>query len=129
MATISLTAQESEQIFLDALCNGHHIAGYGLSMEYDEDQYREAKNRLIASGMDSCLEDIWMEILRGGGHLTLVDEECDGEYTSTITLSDVHERIILVPFKHLVDAVNEDGDGDTADVILQTIFFSEVVFG
>jgi hypothetical protein len=41
----------------------------------------------------------------------------------------VHERVSKTPVKHLLNAVNEDGDAVTADVILQTVFFEEVVFG
>jgi NAD-dependent DNA ligase len=126
---ITLTAQESEQIFYDSLCNGHQIAYYGLQLECDDKEYDKAKKRLIKWKTESpCLEDVWMEILRGGGTLTLVDEE-SGLEPSVISLQDVHERVQETDVRHLLDAINEDGDGDTADVILQSVFYGKVIFG
>lgn len=126
---ILLTAQESEQIFYNSLCNGHQIAYYGLQIEYDENEYDKAKKRLIKFKTESpCLEDVWMEILRGGGTLTLVDEE-NGLDPSVISLEDVHERVQNTDVRHLLDAINENDDSDTADVILQSVFYGEVIFG
>jgi hypothetical protein len=90
---ILLTAQESEQFFYNSLCNGHQIAYYGLhNRGHDEKEYENAKKRLVKKGESPCLEDVWMEILRGGGTLTLVDEE-NGLDPSVISLQDVHERL------------------------------------
>ncbi len=125
---INLTPEESETYFHNSLCNGHQIADYGLQLDYDMTEYKQASDRLKAKGESPCLEDMWMEILRGGGTLTLVDEE-NGEDPSTITLADVHERVQNTPTKHLLDAINEHDDGDTADVILQTVFYGDVIFG
>jgi len=125
---IQLTTEESENIFLNSLCNGHQLADYGLQLDYDEKEYDKAKERLKAKGESPCVEDVWMEILRGGGSLTLVDEE-NGEEPQTITLKEVHERVQEAPVRHLLDAVNEQDDGDTADVILQSVFYQDVIFG
>ena len=125
---IQLTEEESENIFFNSLCNGHQIAHYGLQLDYDEKEYDKARKRLQKKGESPCLEDVWMEILRGGGSLTLVDEE-NGEEPQTITLKEVHERVQETPVRHLMDAINEQDDGDTADVILQTVFYQDVIFG
>jgi hypothetical protein len=125
---ILLTAQESEKVFHDSLCNGHQIAYYGLQLECDDKEYERAKKRLVKKGERPCLEDVWMEILRGGGTLTLVDEE-SGLEPSVISLQDVHERVQETDVRHLLDAINEEGDGDTADVVLQSVFYGEVIFG
>ena len=125
---ILLTAQESEQIFYDSLCNGHQIAYYGLQLEYDDKEYDKAKKRLVKKGERPCLENVWMEILRGGGTLKLVDEE-NGLEPEVISLQDVHERVQETDVRHLLDAINEQGDGDTADVVLQTVFYGKVIFG
>jgi len=125
---ILLTAQESEQIFYNSLCNGHQIAYYGLQIDYDKNEYDRAKERLVKKGERPCLEDVWMEILRGGGTLTLLDEE-NGMDASTINLQDVHDKVQLSNFRHLLDAINEEDDSDTADVILQCVFYGEVIFG
>ena len=125
---VTLTPEESEEIFYNSLCNGHEIAYYGLSLETVEKQYTEAKKRLLEKGESPCLEDVWMEILRGGGKLTLIDSE-NGMEPSIIRLADVHERVQEAPINHLMDAINEQDDGITADVILQTVFYKEVIFG
>jgi hypothetical protein len=125
---INLTPEESETYFHNSLCNGHQIADYGLHLDYDEDEYKQAADRLKAEGFSPCLEDVWMEILKSGGTLTLIDDE-NGEEPSAIKLADVHERVQNTPIRHMMDAINENDDGDTADVILQTVFYGDVIFG
>ncbi len=133
---IKLDPIESEDFFHAALCNGAgEIAQYGFELDYSNEKYREAKDSLLKkqesgefSGM-ICREDIWMEILRVGGTLTLVDTENKGEYTSTISRKDVWEGVQQSPTNHLFDMANERDDAITADVILQTVFFNDVVFG
>ena len=125
---ISLTHEESEKIFHNSLCNGHQIAYYGLELDYSEEEYEKAKQRLIDRDENRCLEDVWMEMLRGGATLTLVDNE-NGEDPSVITMAEVHERVQNAPVRHLLDAINEQDDGDTADVILQSVFYGDVIFG
>jgi hypothetical protein len=122
---VVLTHEESENLFFDALCNGlgYVCSGYDLELDYNEELYNEVRQ----SG--NCFEDVLMNILRGGGSLTLKDIGYDGEYTKTINLEDVHERVANTPITHLMDAINERGDCVTADVILQSVFFNEVVFG
>lgn len=125
---ILLTPEESEQHFHDALCNAvgtGYMDGYGLELKWDDKAYSEARAKLN----NPCLEDIWMQILKDGGTLTFIDYEGEGEMTRSITLKDVHERVQKTPLEHLVDAVNENGDATTADVILQTVFFEDVIFG
>jgi hypothetical protein len=122
---IILTTEESENIFHQALCNGHKIAYYGLQLDYNWDEYKKAKERLSES---SCLEDIWMEMLRGGATLTLIDEN-GGMGRSTITLADVHSRVCDTPVEHLLNVANETDDADTADAIIQTVFYQEIIFG
>ena len=121
---VLLTPQESESLFLDALCNAlDYVASYGLQLDFDKKHYEKVK----AEG--DCFEDVLMKILKDGGELTLVDIELDGAYTKSITIKDVHEKVAETPIKHLMDAINEHGDADTSDVLLQSVFFGEVVFG
>jgi hypothetical protein len=125
---IVLTPEESENIFYNSLCNGHGLAYSGLSIETSEIEYDKAKLRLVGSNQTICLEDVWMEILRGGGKLTLVDNE-NGEDPASITMPLVHERVQTAPVNHLLDAINEQDDGITAEVILQQVFYQDVIFG
>ena len=142
---VTLTNEESEKHFHNALCNGADITSYDLVLDYKDADYAEAKKTLsekintgncpkemLQIGNDKptiSVEDVWMEILRNGKELCLVDEGCDGEYTRSITLKDVHDRVQKTPIDHLMDAINEEDDAVTADVILQTVFYEEIIFG
>lgn len=147
---ITLSASKSEELFHTAMCNGlGELRYYDLDFTYAKKDYAKAQESLkkkITSGKipkemcgykkpsevkvdDICFEDVLMEILRNGDKLKVVDEGCDGEYTKSITLKNVHERVSHTPFRHLNDALNEGGDAITADVILQTVFFDDVIFG
>lgn len=124
---IILTPQESEDFFLNALCNGlSYIDGYGLELTYNEDAYNKAKQTL-RQGV--AWEYILMQILRQGDTLRIVDHECDGEYSRDITLADVHTHVPTAPMSRLLDMYNEDDDAETADVILQWVAYQEIIFG
>jgi hypothetical protein len=126
---IKLSKEESEEYFYNALCNGlGYISGYGLELDNDS-EYINAQKRLNDKGVKGiCYEDVLMEVLRGGDQLTLVDYDGDEERFS-ITLDDVHNKVQKVPVSHLLDMVKERDDAVTADVILQTVFLGEVIFG
>ena len=74
-----------------------------------------------------CYEDVLMEMLRMGFKLSFTDEGGDDRYE--IALNEVHERMPLVPLEHMMDMINEQDDASTADVILQTVFLGEVIYG
>ncbi len=123
---VTLTKKESEHLFYIALCNGgEYICGYGIELDFTKSDYEKAKSKLESP----CYEDVLMQILRDGGELKLVDDEYDGEYNKSITLKDIHDKVQQTPIEHLMDAINENDDACTADVILQTVFYGEVIFG
>ena len=125
---ITLTPQESEQMFYDSMCNvfgNGWFDGYGLELEFNEEDYDQSKEKLN----NPCFEDVLLQILKDGKKLTLVDVEYDGEYTRSITIEDVHKKVSKTPIHHLMDMINEDGDVITSDVVLQTVFFDEIIFG
>jgi|LauGreDrversion4_2_1035121.scaffolds.fasta_scaffold410913_2 hypothetical protein len=128
---IILEKQEAEEIFFNAMCNGlgYVTSGYDLELDFNDKEYQTAAAKLKAEGASPCFEDVLMQVLRDGGSITLEDIGCEGEYTKSITLADVHERVALTPTSHLMDMINENDDACTADVVLQTVFFEEVVFG
>jgi|688.fasta_scaffold376501_2 hypothetical protein len=133
---ITLTPELSEELFFNALCNGlgYMCSGYGLRFEYNKADYKTAKLKLATRTSDYsefqaiCYEDVLMQILRDGNKLSIVDEEGD-EDTVCITLADVHARVQNAPSRHILDMINEHDDAVTADVILQTVFLGEVIYG
>lgn len=127
---IVLTEQESENLFYDAMCNGLNELGYyDLELDYNDDEFHQTKRKLnVASpGVMVCWEDVLMEMLREGKSLCIIDINEDERFP--ITLKQVHERVQETPHRHLMDAVNERGDATTADCILQTVIYGEVIYG
>jgi hypothetical protein len=130
---IKLTPEESEKLFYDSLCNAvgtGHMNGHGLKMTCDSIQYEKSHKYLKCANPDSivCYEDILMQVLRDGGTLTFIDLEGEYNLTRSITLADVHERVEKTPLIDLTDAIEELGDAYTADAILQTVFFEDIIF-
>ncbi len=142
---ITLSNEKSEELFHSALCDGIQIlSNYGLEFDYKNVEYNKASKRLevkinkgeIPTGMivfknekpTICREDVWMEMLRLGFKLKVIDKENDGEYNRSIGLAHVHNRVQETPIRHLSDAINQEGDSITADVIIQTVFFRDVIF-
>ena len=131
---IKLSKAESEEYFYNALCNAlgsGYMRGYGLVLEVDQIEYSAAKDALKLFELTStpCYEDVLMQVLRDGGTLTFIDEEDEDNSYPPITLTEVHERVSKTPLDHLLDMIKEDDDACTADVILQTVFFNDVVYG
>lgn len=128
---ILLEHQESEELFYDALCNGiYELDNYGIKLVYDEDSYKQAKETLKKAKPNEtiCYEDVLMQILKQGDSITAHDsEECEPD--SRITIEDVWNRVSETPIEHLTDAIQENGDATTADVILQTVFFKDIIYG
>lgn len=128
---VVLTDKESEDYFYNALCNAvatGYMAGYGLRLDFEDADYAAARKTLKDKGDDPCMEDVWMQILRDGKKLTFTDFE-NGEMTRSVTLEDVHKKVGLTPINHLTDMIKENDDAETADAILQTVFFDSIVFG
>lgn len=130
---IQLTNKESEEYFYNSLCNalGYVESGYGISLQYDTNAYEIAMKSLTEKDSQIgaiCYEDVLMEILRLGGELTMEDQE-SGVDDHKITLKDVHERVQNTPVEHIMNMVNENDDAETGDVIIQQVFYNEIIFG
>jgi len=132
MAQIKLTKKESEEYFYNALCNGlSYFSGYGIEVDVHDEDYNTAKKQLKEKKPNAaiCYEDVYMQILRNGKEMTFEDLEGDGDQTKKITIKDVHEKVQLTPIRHLTDMIEENDDAETADVILQTVIYGDVIFG
>lgn len=122
---ITLTPEESEHYFYNALCNGlDYIGDYGLVLNFSREEYLKATKQLETP----CREDVLMQMLRNGNTLTLLDVEDVDTEPSNITIQDIHERVQNTPLCHLNDMFQEQDDANTADAILQTVFFSKIIY-
>jgi hypothetical protein len=127
---INLTHEESEAHFYNAICNGlGELKYYDLDLDYDAKEYKAAKQQLNTKQPDTqaCWEDVLMEMLRSGNTLWIVDPNDDKHHP--ITLDLVHERVQQTPTRHLMNAINENDDATTADCIIQTVIYGEVIYG
>ena len=129
---IILTNEEALKFFHTALCNiGGIMRGYGLELDFNLSEYNTSKANLCkekGDGYAPCFEDVLIQMLKDGYSLKMIDIEGDGDNNSEIKIDDVYERLPLVPINWLVEMVQEIDDEDNADVIIQTIFFKEVIF-
>jgi len=128
---IVLTPQESEEIFFSSLCNAYatgYMNSYGLELRWHKESYIQAKQRIEERGKSPCVEEILLEMLRGGGQLTFFDIE-GGEESWSINLQDVHDKVCNAPARNILNFIEEQDDAEDADVILQTVFMGEIMFG
>lgn len=127
---LKLTTTESEEFFYNAMCNGlgFVLSVYDLELQYSADDYALARESLATKDDVVCFEDVLIQMLRMGYKLTIKDIGNDGEFDVTIGLEDVHSRVQMTPIRHLMDMANVRDDGDTADAILQHVFYKEYIF-
>jgi len=127
---INLTHEESENYFYNAICNGlGELVYYDLDLDYSDSEYKAAKQQLSDKQPDTqvCWEDVLMEMLRSGNTLWVVDSNDDERHP--ITLDLIHERVQTTQTNHLMNMINEHDDAITADVIIQTVVYGEIVYG
>jgi hypothetical protein len=127
--TIKLTPEESEEYFYNALCNGlsYIESGYGLELKFSSYEAQNAAKKLKENGLNACYEDIVMQLLKDGHEINLYDH--DAEENNIIKLKDVHDKVQNAPAQRILEMAHENDDADTADVILQSVFFGEVIYG
>lgn len=128
---MKLTTEQKKEFFYNALCNGlNWIQGYGLFLEADEEQLKSAKSNWMKGhpNEEVCYEDVLMQILEDGGSLTLVDNEGD-EDPATIDLGTMLDRMDNLPDHRVGELLTGNDDAETADVVLQTVFLNQVIYG
>lgn len=75
----------------------------------------------------ACYEDILLEILTMGKHITFLDNETDEVFYLTFDLA--MQNLDKLEVERVIQLIDESDDGETADVVLQTCLFGEIVFG
>jgi len=128
--TLQLSNEEKIEFFHNALCNGlGYIQHYGLTIDVDEAIYAKARVNVQTPKFSSkpCYEDVLIQILNEGDSFTIQDSE--SEENHVITLELVLSNMDKVPMDSLMDMKNEQDDAETADAIIQSVIFGEVIYG
>jgi hypothetical protein len=127
--SIKLTSEESKKFFYNALCNGmHQMKYYDLAWVIDVNQYNAARELVTGGEYGVCREDVIMKMLEMGYTISLKDLNEDG-HDATIGMEDVINNVQLAPSGHLMDMINQNDDADTADAIIQSVFYKDIIFG
>jgi hypothetical protein len=128
MTKYQLSKSQAEDVFFNCLCD-NDIFIHSLQWMYSKKSYEVSKQKLMEmyKGSTPCYEDVLMQILKDGGKLGIIDLESDCEVYH-VTLADIHEKINECPIDQLMNVLNEEYDVSDTDVIIQTIFFGEVIY-
>lgn len=125
--TTKVTTEQALDILHTSICNAistGYMSGYGLDLQYSEEEYKQSKKAL----KNPCWEDVLIQILKDGGSLIIVDEEVSEEPIA-VTLNDVEKRTAEMPIRLLSTFLKEEDDANTADEYLQLLFFGEQLYG
>ena len=129
--SIKMTEGFKREVIFNSLCNGlGQLYAYGLELIFNDDDYTEAKKSYYErtkkiSG--ACYEDILLEILTMGKHITFLDNETDEVFYLTFDLA--MQNLDKLEVERVIQLIDESDDGETADIVLQTCLFGEIVFG
>lgn len=125
--TTKVTTEQALGILHTSISNAistGYMSGYGLDLQYSEEEYKQSKKAL----KNPCWEDVLIQILKDGGSLIIVGEEGSEEPVS-VTLNDVEKRTAEMPIRLLSTFLEEEDDANTADEYLQLLFFGEQIYG
>lgn len=124
---IKATLEEKLDIVHTALCNGlGWMKAYDLEFEIDGDKEQADKN-LEEKGKYVCIEHFIIEVIRLGGSLQVKDYNDDEIHH--LNLESIEENFDNIDFKHLLDVINKNDDVITADCILQTLIYGDIIYG
>ena len=119
--------QVLEDIFVTALEGGSNY-WYYLSEEAIK-----LIRKAVPKSEDPYLSTAILKAIEKGVEVPINDAEDEDEVIGTISLKTMKERLQkLADSKNrdaLVSHINENGDGDSADIVLQYLAFGEIVYG
>jgi hypothetical protein len=116
-----------EDIFVTALEGGSNY-WYYLS-----DEAKKLIRDAVPKSEDPYLSTAILKAIERGVEVPINDAEDEEEVLGTVSLKTMQERLQkLAESKNrdaLVSHINEEGDGDSADIVFQYLAFGEIVFG
>lgn len=120
------------ELFHNALCNiGSYFNDHGIELDYNEDEYERAKENWKAKhpNQKPCIEDVLIQILEDGNELIWNDREGDGDNDCRLTKAMLIENFEFVPRDIIGAYLCENDDAETADSLIQSVLYKEIIFG
>jgi hypothetical protein len=116
-----------EEIFVTAIEGGsnywYHLNNESIKLIRDA----------VPKSEDPYLSTAILKAIERGVEVPINDAEDEEEVLGTVSLKTMQERLQkLAESKNrdaLVSHINEEGDGDSADIVFQYLAFGEIVFG
>ena len=81
-----------------------------------------------ALGDDVCHEDVLTDMIKSGAVIKVYDEE-GGEYVGELSLNKIEANWGSIRSEDIMDVLKENDDSDTADNILQSLIFGDIIYG
>jgi len=135
---IVLSDKELISVIHSALCNGlDYISGYQMSVQMTKDTYQEAKASIKEEERSEfnqyfkgtiCIEEVLVKHLSNGNTLNFWDgttEEVVGFDLAKAKENLQNEDVT----EHVLSMLNETDDAITADCILQSAIFGDIIYG
>jgi len=125
---VKITKEYETNDLVNILADAMYACSYWCkTLDYDNNEYKEAKARLIENGNNICYEDVLVEMLESGKSIFFID--CEDDTRSELTLEKLLKGIRLNTEQRPHDCDLENGDAITMDCIIQFALFDDVVFG
>lgn len=126
--------EKALEILHSIFCNGalSCFSDYGFVLDWVSSEYGKAKKDLGHEGVGFggvCYEDILVQIVRNGGELIFIDEECEGDNTKKLNLGVLIDGLNNASLDKVFEIINGEDDATTGELVLQEILFGEVIFG
>ena len=131
IVSIKLTEDFKKEILLNSLCNGlGQLQAYGLELTFNDEDYTEAKKSYYQRNNQNsvaCYEDIILEILTNGKQISFLDHETDEIFYLSFEMA--LSNLDKLEVERVIQLIDESDDSETADIVLQTCLFGEIIFG
>ena len=127
--TLNITKTYETEDLVNILADAMMGCAYWCSeIDYDDNEYEEARERLKANGNDNiCYEEVLVEMLENEKSIYFIDREDDTR--SEMTLAKLIWGIKRNAEERPWDCDLDKGDAITSDCIIQFALFNEVLFG
>ena len=115
----------SDEDIFDVICSAVYDIGYWSIIDNDTDVWTETSDALDD---DHTFEDVFLEVLKGGNVVQLIDVE-DPDEVWDLTLDKLLNGIRLAIQNGYWNGKIDDIDGEVGDIVFQYALFNEIVFG